>query len=344
MATVEMSTSIAALIFQAAEELGVSAAALSAASGFPLSQLAEPDSRITLATETRLWNEAAALSAAPSFGLLAAEGLQPGAFGVVDYAIRTAPTLRQSLERLIRYNRLVHDVAVFSVQERDCVVVIRHAFQLSEARQSRHSAEFTLGALVVLATQVTGRPLPVRSAQFRHVAPSEARAREHLKRFFGMAPIHGGESNAITIDRAALDWALTSPDATLGRVIEQHAEELLARLPPTSLSTAERVRESILASLGDSEPTLAKAAGRLRMSERTLQRKLQSEGTHFERVLDDTRRESALRYLQEPRMAVNEIAYLLGYSDPSPFHRAFKRWTGMTPAQMRGKSPPPQAG
>ena len=73
------------------------------------------------------------------------------------------------------------------------------------------------------------------------------------------------------------------------------------------------------------------------MSGRTLQRRLASEGVSYQQLLDETRKEAAVRYISEPTLAICEVAYLVGYSEPAPFHRAFKRWYGMTPEAFRQK-------
>ncbi len=76
---------------------------------------------------------------------------------------------------------------------------------------------------------------------------------------------------------------------------------------------------------------MAATARALNMSRQTLYRRLKAEGTSFERVLDDLRRETALSYLESERLSVSETAYLVGFSDRSAFSRAFKRWTGRSP-------------
>lgn len=81
--------------------------------------------------------------------------------------------------------------------------------------------------------------------------------------------------------------------------------------------------------------TLRQVAQRLHLSERSLQRRLDAEGTRFADLVDEVRRELALRYIADERLALGEVAYLLGFAEPSPFHRAFKRWTGTTPTAAR---------
>ena len=92
---------------------------------------------------------------------------------------------------------------------------------------------------------------------------------------------------------------------------------------------------AVLAGLPEREPVVATIAARLHMSARSLQRRLQSEGTSFAEVLSDLRRDMALRYLQDQRISIGEVAFLLGFLDVTAFHRAFKRWTGSTPAEYR---------
>jgi AraC-like DNA-binding protein len=135
--------------------------------------------------------------------------------------------------------------------------------------------------------------------------------------------------------RAMLERPVVKADPALSHLIERHAEALLAALPPPTQTAADRVRRILSSALRDGDATLAGAARKLKMSERSLQRRLADEGVTFDALLDEIRRDLALRYLADAKIAVAEVAYLLGYSEPSPFHRAFKRWTGRTPSEMR---------
>ena len=102
---------------------------------------------------------------------------------------------------------------------------------------------------------------------------------------------------------------------------------------------ARRGRRGFLFLTGDTGPnpavSRAEVARRLHMSERSLQRHLRDEGVRFEALVEGLRRDLAMSYLSDRKMAIAEVAYLLGYSEPSAFHRAFKRWTGTTPGELR---------
>jgi AraC-like DNA-binding protein len=338
VATIEVSAGIGALVVHLAAAKGVAPALVKELTGFDPAIAADPDARIPIALEQRLWDEAARLTSDDAFGLHAAELVRPGAFDVLDYAVRTAPTLRAALQRLVRYNRLLHDVAEFTLIERDDVTRIEHGFRTGRVVQSRHGAEFTIAAVVVIGSQIGSSAIRPRAIDFRHARPSSERAMAEHVRVFGIEPRFAQPMNACELDRASLDQTCAAADPMLSRVIERHAEALLASRPDPRKTTADRVRAVLGSVLGRGEASLSAIAVTLKTSERTLQRKLAAEGLTFDGLLDDLRRDLALRYLADPKIAIAEIAYLLGYSEPSPFHRAFKRWTGMSPAEARRRA------
>jgi AraC-like DNA-binding protein len=135
------------------------------------------------------------------------------------------------------------------------------------------------------------------------------------------------------LERAAsIAWVRLSLTPAL--LAAQHADQMLARIDASksvSHETARRLAERLAAG----EPAQAAIAKQMGMSERTLQRRLQSEGTSFNRLLEDARRSIAMGYLADRKLAAYEVSFLLGYAEPATFFRAFKRWTGQTPQQYR---------
>ena len=124
-------------------------------------------------------------------------------------------------------------------------------------------------------------------------------------------------------------------DPGLSRNVTAHAEQLLAALAPAAEMLTAQVRRQLTEGMANEPMTLSQVARRLHLSERSLQRRLEAEGTRFAQLVDEVRRELALRYIADERLAPGEVAYLLGFAEPSPFHRAFKRWTGTTPLAAR---------
>lgn len=339
MSEPEVSAGVGALVLAIAQAAGADPRRIAELARFDPALGSDPDARIPLATEQTLWREAALLTSDTAFGLHAAERIKPGAFDVLDYAVRTAPTLRQSLERLVRYNRLVHDIAQWSLVPQGDALRVEHCFRPSDGLvQERHSAEFTIATVVTIGSQIAGAAVRPRGVGFQHAAPIDSQALQEHTRLFGVMPLFSQPVNFIELDVALVERANPSADPALSRVIERHAEALLASRPEKSVSAAGRVRQSLSRGLAEGQTTLSAVARQLGMSERSLQRRLADEHVTFDALLDEVRRELALHYLSDAKIAVAEIAYLLGYSEPSPFHRAFKRWTGKTPAEARKRA------
>jgi AraC-like DNA-binding protein len=223
---------------------------------------------------------------------------------------------------------------VFTIIDRDGITRLEHTLG-DRAAQSRHAAEFTLGCVVAITAQLTGAPVRPRRVELRHAAPTDVSA--HLA-LFGCAPQFDAAVNALELDPEVLARTVTGADPALSAIILRHAEAVLATRPDPRASTVERVRHLLARTLGEGDATLAAVAAQLHMSERSLQRRLADEDRTFDAILDDLRRELALRYLADPLVSIAEIAFLLGYSEASAFHRAFKRWTGATPAEMRTRA------
>jgi AraC-like DNA-binding protein len=187
------------------------------------------------------------------------------------------------------------------------------------------------------ARAMTSRDLIPREVLFRHGAPPDTRAHEA---FFRSPLRFDAPADEIRFDPSLLDAPLVQADAALAAYFQHHVDALLRRLAPPE-SVAGRLAAVLATETRSGPPTLEAAAKRLGTSSRTLRRRLKDEGTSFHEVLDRARLELAKRYLKDPRMPLGEIGFLLGFSEPSAFHRAFKRWTGTTPLEHRERPPGP---
>lgn len=132
-----------------------------------------------------------------------------------------------------------------------------------------------------------------------------------------------------------LSKPLLGADPALGRVLERYADRVLLSKPSVEEALVDRVRRLLFTELRGEAPQAADVARRLGMSERTLSRRLKEEGVTFAALLDSVRHEMATRRLGAPDGNPAEVAFCLGFSDVSTFYRAFRRWTGTTPAQFR---------
>jgi len=147
---------------------------------------------------------------------------------------------------------------------------------------------------------------------------------------------------SVLFARADLTRPLPTSNPSLAQLHDRFLDERLDRLGNTQ--TSYRAREFIMRKLPEGEPKREEIASALFMSERTLQRRLGDEGTSFHRLLDDTRRELAQRYLRQRHLSLAEAAYLLGFADQSSFSRACKRWFDSSPGQYRARADSVQSG
>ena len=172
-----------------------------------------------------------------------------------------------------------------------------------------------------------------KAIYFTHPEPSY---RKEYDRIFGVPLFFGSDRNALLIDGAFAN--LTPPRANpyLTEVLSAHAEELLKTLE-SSKTTRGKVENLLIASLHQGPPSMEIIASKMGLSRPTLFRKLKAEGVTFGKVLDELRYRTALHYLKHKKASINETAYLVGFSEPAAFSRAFKRWTGSSPRTARLK-------
>ncbi len=293
--------------------------------------LDNPDARIPIGSEELLWQFLADRSGDDYFGLHAALNLEPGEFDVMDFAIRTSTTLRQAFENAQRYNRLLHDVAEFELADDGKTGCLSHYFRDDPKGACIQAADFTLASAYAIGKVITEQPwVPVRVC-FQHDQPADLSA---YKTVFPCELAFNCTRNRLEFDSIILDYPVVDCDPALNAVLTRHADQLLIKLPECQ-HLIEQVRTQVAACLRHGEPSIEHVANGLHMTPRTLQRRLKESNTSYKQLLDTMRKALAERYLRESNFGVSEVAYLLGYSEPSAFHRAFRRWYGESPARFR---------
>ncbi len=168
-------------------------------------------------------------------------------------------------------------------------------------------------------------------ARFKHKAPQDV---SEYKRIFNFPVSFGKSTNALLFDKKYLELPVVLPDKELLYVFENHAEDVLIKLSNNE-SITRKVSSFLVKMIHDKPPTLETVAKKFFMSVRKLQLLLENEGTTYKNILNTIRKELAFNYLRDNQISVAEVSYLLGFSEPSAFHRAFKKWTGKTPGNYR---------
>jgi len=316
-------------VIQYAQGQGVEVAPLLAATGVDIERLSDPDFRLPQGTYNRL--VAAFAAGDDCFGLHLAEHGDLEGFSVLGHLARRSVTFGEALQRIVRYSRIVHDAGRVEIETRDSDLVVYPGCRGLLHEYPRQVAEHAAASVVVLAAAILRRPLPVRGVSFRHAAPADTR--EH-RRLFGVEPQFGAEETTVVTDKAVLAWPIPNCEPNLAALLERYADDLLARLRHEDDIVA-RTEEAIARRLEDGAPGIGDVARALGLSPRTLQRRLGELETSFQQILDSVRRSLAQRYVENSELSIQEVTFLLGFSETRNFHRAFQRWFGTTPGRFR---------
>ena len=311
--------------------LGHDPAPLLAAVGVDPAALEDPDARIPVSAGSGFLSHAASATGDDCIGLHLAEHADLRTADAHFYAMASSATLREAFARLSRYQRLIHETSRIELSAAAGGMTVRHALPGGFAAP-RQTAEFLLAAWVRAGRLVTATDWRPEDVRFAHAEP--ARVAEH-RRFF-QAPIRfSAAENALSLSETTLALPCVRADPALASLMDRYAGEHMAADGSADQRVSDRLRQILLAELRDGEPGAGRAASRLKMSLRTLNRRLAAEGTSYRAVLDQVRAEAATRHLADGRLAIGEVAFLLGFSELSAFSRAFRRWTGRTPAEFR---------
>jgi len=317
-------------IVKALELEGLDCKALFSELSLDFDALHDPDARFTQDSMTRLWTLAVQRSGNPAIGLNMARLVRPASFHVVGYLLMSSRTLAEGFERLVRYQRIIAESADLSFRllpEGYALILTVHGDHLPPTRQS---AEASLACALALCTWLTGRtvqPIKVMLAGAEPVDLGPYTQTFHAPITF-TAPY-----DALVFHKDDMEIPLPTANEAMAALHDRFAGEYMARFSDNQVSHRARLMICRLLPLG--EPRREAVAQALHMSQRTLQRRLQDEDTSFQTLLDDTRRQLAEQYMARPQMTLLEAAYLLGFSDPSNFFRAFRRWFGTTPNEYR---------
>ncbi len=294
--------------------------------------LADPDVRVPETASREAWRLAMAITADDAIGLHVAQWLPRGARDLIEYAFRASTTLGDGLDRLARYGRLVNDRLVVHVLHSGPGV--RFLLGVSDATPLHpQRAEFSVALALRLAREATAPHLIPGEVLFAHAAPVETT--EHSL-FFG-SPVHFSSGvNGLVFSDTDGERALRAADVALAAVIGRRLDKALSSLDRmTDGSTVALVHRLLVEGVGQQTLSVATIARRMGLSARTLSRRLTEQGTSFRAIRDDVHRQVAMALLGDASVSISDIAFLLGYAEPAPFHRSFRRWTGTTPQQHR---------
>lgn len=317
-------------VAQALRQQGVDPLELIGRVGLDLAKAANPDWRVGQGVFNELMQQCIAATGDEAFGLLAAEQLQPQVLHSLGLAWLASDTVYDGLKRLQRFGRLVATGIDLGLREEGDSVRLLLGFDSHAEDVVPASRDYAIGIITRMCRLTLGEYLAPVNIELGRPCPSEPERWEYL---LSSRIVFDAPANCITWSSADIMEPLVTGDPALARINDEHTAAFLDSF--LVRSTTREVVDKIVEQLPDGPPSQQQIAQALHMSNRTLQRKLKEEGTRFKDLLQDTRMQLAGRYLRSPGRSVVETAYLLGFSEPSTFSRAFKRWAGQSPVQYR---------
>jgi AraC-like DNA-binding protein len=319
------------------ERRGIDAEPAMFGAGISRRQLSQDDIGLSVASQYRFLELAAAEANDQLLGLHVAAEMDMRAIGILFYLTGSAPTVSEALENLARYSRTTNEALVVEIsQQKDAVILaIRHLQEFGEP----HRQFFELLALWLIRTlhKETNRDFTLSRVTFSHARNADLREVHRLLR----CPVDFAQGvDSWILPQRVMDLPIVSGDSQLLKILTAHADDLLAeRHSVTGLQSM--VANQLASLLPRGESRAAIVAQQLGMSQRSLTRHLAEEGTTFAEILEQLRRRLASRYLADDRMSVQQTGWLLGYSEVGAFNHAYKRWTGTAPRRTRKPAPVP---
>jgi AraC-like DNA-binding protein len=312
---------------------GVDPRRLLEATGLEQYELSDPNLRIPLVAAYDLIEAVdEALAAEPSWPFLFTQSVTVEDMDAVGFLMLTAATFGEGIEKMLAYMSVWNDGERYGLEVAGDAVHLGYTGYGPRRRAHDLLAEIFVFDVVKNGVSLVPDYPPPLHIGFRHAprAPEDVYAAA-----FGLSPRFGAPIDEAVLPRSVLDLPMPHANAAMNAYFERHARTLSQAIPGGP-SWVTRIRPLVAEHLVGGPPTLTAIAAKLRMSPRTLQRKLRAEALSFQELVEEVRRQRALAYV-EAKLATAEVAYLLGYSEPSAFHRAFRRWTGTSPERFRAR-------
>lgn len=321
-------------LVEMAERAGVARASLLSTAGLEAGSLRDPSSPLPRSDVYRLCEVSLDATGDTTLGLRYGDTLPDQALNVVSHLVLYAPTLRQALDALFRFSKLLTDEPGFRLCETGDALAVRCLKPRGASlRVERLLTEMTMAGIHRLFRSYCPT---ARASQLRFNYPPPAYASEYA-RAFGTSALFDQPHTEMLFDRALLDWASPRRDEDLHNTLRAVAERQLMRVTHRTPYSV-RVREIMLEQGAPHRVSMGQVADQLELSVRSLRRRLSEEGTSYGEVTHSASRAIATQLIAEQGLTIQQTAYAMGFTDVSAFHRAFKRWTGTTPTDFRQRN------
>ena len=293
--------------------------------------VADPEERLIVRSQITLLDEAAIALKDDCIGFTMARDFDLREIGLLYYVMASSQTLGEALKRLARYSKVTNEALVFGYREGNRLIVNLSYSGISR-HSDRHQIEFCMFAVLRICRVLTGQHLVPQHFWISH---HRSGTNSEMARFVGTAVEFGTTTDEFALNANARELPLIHADPYLNNLLLKYCEAALTDRRGNVSQLRTRVENAISSLLPHGRVVVDDVARSLGMSKRTLARTLSDEGLKFTEILQHLRRDLAVRYLDDRKLHISKIAWLLGFNEVSAFTHACRRWTGKTPSQMR---------
>ncbi len=301
--------------------------------GCSFQMLSEPESKVPITTELKLWEYTAQKTKNPYVGLLMTRYADLQNLGVLGYLTLQQESLGAMIEAFSRYHQIMHEEAIIGYRRDANFDILEHGYSELGDGPGQHPSDFTMGSFWKILSQAASAPIVLKEIHFQHSLPDSS---ETYSTFFGpqvrfrFSQLH----NRLLFQSGTFDIPTRHSDHRLAQLLESYAQQALIAIPQNDL-LEQNLMQAIAELIQTNQLTLDRVASKLGYSRRTLQRRLRERDLRFKEIAEQVQHRIALRYLEDPDLTIAEITYLCGYSEPAAFSRAFKRRIGVSPKEFR---------
>ena len=320
---------LSAILTRRLEDRGISALAVLRQAGLPMGILNQEKVLLTTGEFFALYRGIAEVSSDPTIGLKLGTEDRMERYDPIAIAAVSTRSLRDAIGRMGRYKQLTCPEKITLV-ERGNESAVHFTWLLADEEEPAMLVDVCFAWILSIARRGTGRPVHPKRVEFQRPEAHRAIYEKHFQ-----CPIKfGAAKNVLVFNKADMDVAFLTYNADLLAVVAPQLEaELKQQLAEKNFR--EQVKGTLKRLLAGERPAIEHVARELRLSKRTLQRRLTDDGITFQQLMEEARRELAQHYLLNSSLELNETAYLLGYEDANSFFRAFHQWEGTSPGEWR---------
>ena len=328
---------IVSKILEELRRAGVACTPLLIQAGLTAYQVNLQDGWVPFEEHARLLEGAAAELQDPFLGLRLASQIDPRDYGAIGYVGLFSKNLGDALVNYERYLKVQTEAWDFDLTTDDTVAVLQMQPLCGSFNDHRQAADAAIATLIHAYQFFLGQPLAPLEVHLVQSVPSEI-DKTHYNEVLNCPVKLLQNQTQIILDRETLTRPIGTADDRLLNILKSHCELVLEQHPPLRSDLASSIKETILRLMPRGQAKAKLVAREIGVSERTMHRHLADEGTSFSEIHASLRRVLAQKYIAEQDLSLQQIAFLLGYGDQSAFSVAFKRWTGLSPKQMRTRS------